>query len=37
MQIYLDTMDCDFKYDLGSIPIINPLETNFKEKITNFF
>ena len=29
--------DSDFKYDLGSIPIINPLETNFKEKIKNFF
>ena len=29
--------DSDFKYDLGTIPIINPLETNFKEKIMNFF
>ena len=31
------TTDSDFKYDLGSIPIINPLETNFKEKIMDFF
>ncbi len=30
-------MDGDFKYDLGSFLIINSLETNFKEKITNFF
>ena len=29
--------DSDFKYDLGTVPIINPLETNFKEKIMNFF
>ncbi|MHA1719412.1 MAG: type II toxin-antitoxin system VapC family toxin [Promethearchaeota archaeon] len=29
--------DSDFKNYLGSIPIINPLETNFKEKITSFF